>query len=214
MAKAEAKTEVKLAAPKGTQKSEVILGTASVKLGTGVKALEEMVVTISKLPEQIADNLLVISDQENKIAEQSLELKNSIAQNKIELAQAYERDRATYVSSWLQENKKVAIDQDELEELKEELNQAERATDAAVKKEAAIVANSLTTKHNAELREKALEFTAKEAQNVAALTQKDDKIKFLEEQCAAWKKALENEQEAGIKRAQAGAIQQTIQTGK
>lgn len=209
-----AKTEVKVAAPKGTQKSEAILGTASVKLGTGVKALEEVVETISKLPQQIADNLLIISDQENKIDEQALELKNSIAQNKIELGQAYESDKQGFVEVWLKENEKVAIDQSEFEELREELSEAEKATEAAVKREVAIVTNTLTRNFESAKKEYELTYAAKEAQNLAALSQKDEKISFLEKQVAAWQKALEDEREASIKRAQASSINQTITSGK
>jgi hypothetical protein len=207
------KTEVKTA-PKGTPKSEAILGTASVKLGSGVKALEEMVQTISKLPEQIADNLLIISDQENKIAEQALTLKNNIAQNKIELGQAYQADRASYVTEWLKDNGKVAIDETELDELREELSEAEKATDAAVKKEVAIVANSMTSKFAAEKREMELTFKAQEAQNVAQLAQKDEKIKFLEGQVQSWMDALTKEREASVERARASSINQTITSGK
>lgn len=214
MAKAEAKTEVKVAAPKGTQKSEAILGTASVKLGSGVKALEEMVVTISKLPEQIEENLLVISDQETKIAEQALTLKNNIAQNKIELDQAYQRNKAEFVEEWLKANNKVAIDETDLDELREELREAEKATDAAVKRETGALGGILTAKFNAEKREMELTFKAQEAQNVAQLAQKDEKIKFLEQQVQNWMDALTKEREASVQRAQASSIQQTISNGK
>lgn len=208
-------TEVKVTpAPKGTQKSEAILGTASVKLGTGLKAFEEMVETIAKLPNEINDNLLIIADQETKIAEQALTLKNNIAQNKIELDQAYQRDKKAFVETWLQENNKVAIDQDELEELREELSAAEEATAAEVKKEVGAVTGILTARFNGEKRELELTFKAQEAQNVAQLAQATEKIKFLEGQVDSWRTALDKEREASVQRAQASSINQTITSGK
>lgn len=207
------KTEVKTA-PKGTQKSEAILGTASVKLGTGVKVLAEMMIEIGKLPEQIEGNLLIISDQEAKIAEQALTLKNNIAQNKIELDQAYQRDKVDFVTTWLRENNMAAIKISELEELKNELSEAEKATDAAVKKEVAIVTNSLTRNFESSKKEMELTFKAQEASNVAQLAQATEKIKFLEGQVESWKTALDKEREASVQRAQASSIQQTITSGK
>lgn len=211
MAKAQANV---IPAPKGTQKSEAILGTAVVKLASGVKALSEVSETISQLGEQIHDNLLIISDQETKIAEQAQTLKNNIGQNKIELDQAYQRDKYAFVEEWLKANNKVAIDQEELEELREELTQAETATAAEVKKEVGIITGVLTTRFNAEKRELELTFKAQEAQNIAQLAQKDDKIKFLEEQVKNWMDALTKERDASVARAQASSINQTITSGK
>lgn len=215
MAKTQTNTETKVVpAPKGTQKSEAIIGAAVVKLGTGLKAFTEMIGEINKLEERVQDNLLIISDQESKITEQAITLKNNIAQNKIELDQAYQRDKFSFVEEWLQENEKVAIDQDELEELRQELSEAEAATDKEVKKEVAIVTNTLTSKFNAEKRELELTFKAQEAENVAKLAQKDEKIKFLEDQVKNWMDALTKEREASVQRAQASSINQTITSGK
>ena len=215
MAKTARSTEATASiAPKGTKVTEVILGTAAVKLGTGVKALLEMIDEVGKLGETINTNLLLISSQEDKLDNLALEVRNTIAQNKIEIEQAYESDKEAFVIQWLEENNSIAMDKTALAKLEQDLTAAQDATDSEVKKQVAIVTNTLESKHKAAIREQELTFAAKEASNNAALSQKDDKIKFLEEQVAAWKKALENEQEASIKRAQAGAIQQTIQTGK
>lgn len=215
MSKTQANTEAKVVpAPKGTQKSEAIIGAAVVKLGTGLKAFSEMVGEIDKLEERVQDNLLIISDQETKIAEQAQLLKNNIAQNKIDLDQAYQRDKATFVTEWLQENRKVAIDQDELEELRDELSEAETATAAEVKKEVGAITGILSSKFNAEKRELELTFKAQEAENVAKLAQANEKIKFLEEQVASWRGALDKEREASVQRAQASSINQTITSGK
>lgn len=214
MAKAAQPTVSVVPAPKGTQKSESILGTAAVKLANGLKSFDEMTETIAQLPQQIADNLLVIADQETKIAEQALTLKNNIAQNKIELDQAYQRDKASFVTGWLQENNKVAIDQDELEELRDELSKAEDATAAEVKKEVGAITGILTARFNAEKRELELTFKAQEAQNVAQLAQATEKIKFLEGQVESWRTALDKERDASVQRAQASSINQTITSGK
>lgn len=210
-----AKTEVKVAqAPKGTQKSEAILGTAVVKLNNGLKSFYEMVAEVNTLGSKVEDNLLVISDQETKIAEQALELKNTIAQNKIELAQAYERNQESFVNEWLVLNDKVAIDGTELDKLRVELANAIKGNDDEAKKQVAIVSNSMKSAHEAAIREKELTFKAQEAENRAQLSQKDEKIKFLEQQVEHWREALSDERDASVARAQASSINQTITSGK
>lgn len=206
--------EKKVSTPRGTQRSEVILGSASVKIGASIKALTEMFGEVGKLDSQIEENVLIITDQESKIAELSITLKNNIAQNKIELAQAYSSDKEAFVTQWLKDNSKVALDESELDELREALSNAEKVKENEIQKAVHAATGAITRNFEASKKEYELTFKAQEAENKAALGTKDEKIKFLEEQVASWKKALENEQEAGIKRAQAGAIQQTIQTGK
>lgn len=197
-------------APKGTVKTEVILGSAAAKLNTGIKALADMMRELGSMQERIDENILVISNQEDKMESLKTELKNLIAQNKIEIQQAYDSDKEGFVKVWLEENNSIQMDKDTLKIMEQKLQQAQDTLDAEVRKQVAVVTNSMTARHTAELEKKTLEFTAKEAQNTAALAQKEEKIKFLEEQVAAWKKALENEQDAGIKRAQASTIQQTF----
>lgn len=215
MAKTATSTEaIASPVPKGTKATEIILGTAAVKLGTGVKALTEMMEEVNKMGTVITENSLLISSQEDKLESLSLELRNTIAQNKIEIEQAYESDKKTFVQKWLDENNSIAMDKLSLTKMEQELQEVTDTKEEEIKKQTSAAIGAITSKHNSEKREMELQFKATEAENKAALNQKDDKIKFLEDQAAAWRKALENEQEAGIKRAQAGAIQQTITSGK
>jgi hypothetical protein len=216
MSKTETKEtkEVKPVAPKGTKTTEVILGTAASKLGSGLKFMAEMMTEIGKLEVKVEENVLLIADQEAKIAENNLALKNQIAQNKIELQQAYNSDREAFVEQWMIENNCAAITKDELQKLKNDLETVQKEKEAEIKKEVAIVTNTLTRNFNSEKREYELQFVAKEAQNTAALAQKDEKIKFLEQQVELAWNALKEEREARVKVAQASTIQQTITSGK
>lgn len=191
----------------GTKTTEVILGTAASRLETGLKALSGVAEEVFKLDKKIEEYTLLISDLETKISSKELELKNSIAQNKIELQQAYDGDRESFVKVWLVARGFEIIAPSELAQLKADLAASKADLDAQIKREVAIVTNTLNRNHESSKKEYELEFKAKEATTVAALAQKDEKIKFLEEQVAAWKKALDDEREAGVKRAQAGAIQ-------
>lgn len=204
----------KTVAPKGTKTSEVILGTAVGKLNAGMKALSDMMGGIDKLEERVNENILIISDQEDKIAAKALELKNAVAQNKIELQQAYETNKAEFAMQWMKDNGYALISVEELNGLKADLASATSDTEATIKKEVSAAAGAITAKYNSEKREQELQFLAKEAQNVAALSQKDEKIKFLEEQVVSWRNALDKERDASVQRAQAGAINQTITSGK
>jgi archaellum component FlaG (FlaF/FlaG flagellin family) len=202
-------------APKGTKTTEVILGSAAAKLTTGVKALSDMMNEVMKLENTVQENLLIISDQEDKIASLAINLKNAVAQNKIELQQAFDSNQESFVNAWLTENEMTAISNEELQDFRNAITQAKEATEKEVKTQVAIVTNTLTSRHASEKREYELQFAAKEAETKAALSQKEEKIKFLQEQVDAWKKALEDEREASVKRAQASQIQNlNVGTGK
>jgi hypothetical protein len=202
-------TEVKetKVVPKGTVKTEVILGTAVSKLGSGVKFLAEMMSEINKLEEKVNENVLLISDQEDKITTKALELKNTIAQNKIELQQMYESDKKAFVQLWLNDNNYIVMDREALTKMEQELEGAEDAAKKDMDRELAILRNTLTSKHASEKREYELEFKAKEAETKAALNQKDEKIKFLEEQVGKWQTAAAEAQKANVEIAKAGSIQ-------
>lgn len=192
---------------RGTKTTEVILGSAAARLESGLKSLSGVVESVAKLEEKINQNALFISDQEATIAAKGMELRNLIAQNKIELQQAYEANKEGFVRGWLLEKDYQIIKSADLVQLRNDLTAAKADTNAQINREVAIVTNTLNRNHESAKKEYELEFKAKEAQNVAALAQKDDKIKFLEEQVASWKKALDDEREASVKRAQAAQIQ-------
>lgn len=200
-------TAAKNPSRRGTKNTEIILGSAASRLETGLRSLIGVVESVAKLEEKINDNTLLIVDQEAKITAKEIELKNIISQNKIEQQQAYEVNREGFVRIWLTEKGFEIIKTIDLSQLKTELTSAKTDTETQVKREVAIVTNTLTRNHESAKKEYELEFRAKEAQNVAALAQKDEKIKFLEEQVASWKNALDDEREAGVKRAQASQIQ-------
>lgn len=205
-------TNMARATSRGTKTTEIIIGAASSKLETGLKALIGVVDEVAKLDSKISENTLLISDLEDKIAAKEVELKNSIAQNKIELQQAYDSDRQGFVRAWVMEKGYEVVEAASLAQLKADLAAAKADTEAQIKAQVAIVTNTLNRNHESAKKEYELEFKAKEAQTAAALAQKDDKIKFLEDQVASWQKALNDEREAGVKRAQAGAIQ-TLNVG-
>src|SRR5215831_2892875 len=177
-----------VAAPKGTKTTEVIIGSAAASLASGIKSMRAVVEEINKLDEKVEAGLIVLSDLEAKIIVKETELRNATAQNKIELGQEYEANKKGFVTQWLTENGFEMIPKEELEKIKAELAGAEKATSDAVTKQVSIVSSSMKSKHDSELREKELEFKAKEAQNNASITLKDEKISFLEQQVAAWKK--------------------------
>lgn len=197
-------------APKGTPKTEVIMGTAASKLAAGMKALNETVIELGTMTEKIEENALIIANQEAEIASKEQELKNKIAQDKIELQQAYDSNRKTFVEQWLREKNFIMMDQLALTKLEQELLAAQDGNEEEKKKEIAIITNSMKSAHANELKTKELEFKATQAESNAKLTQMAEKIKFMEEQVASYRKQLDEEREARVKVAQASTIQQTF----
>lgn len=196
----------KAPAKKGNKTTEIIIGAGAAKLVTAVAALNTVVEVIGKLPQQAQENVILITDLEDKIGGLKQDLANQIAQNKIEVAQAYEADKRSFVNKWLAENNMTCLETSELNEMKNDLEEATTKMNDNIQKAVGAATGSLKKEHENELKMKTLEFEKKEADNLATIKQNGETIKFLNEQVGFWKKALEDEREAGVKRAQASSI--------
>jgi hypothetical protein len=90
--------------------------------------------------------------------------------------------------------------------MKNDLEEATTKMDANIQKAVNAATGAMQKEHNNATALAKMEFEKKEAENTAKITQLTEQVKFLQEQVGYWKKALEDEREAGVKRAQASSI--------
>jgi hypothetical protein len=193
-------------AKKGNKTTELVIGAGASKLMTAVTQLKSVVEVIDQLPAKVQENVLLVSDLEDKIGGLKQQLENQTAQNKIELQQAYDADKQTFVNKWMNDNKMTAVEVSTFTKMEETIEKAEEVLENTVKAEVAKAVNIEKSNSTNALKVMQLEHEKKEASNQAEITQLKQQNKFLEEQMGYWKTALEDERKAGIERSKASAI--------
>jgi hypothetical protein len=198
---------------KGTAKTEAIIGTGISKLTQGVKAITEAATAINGLSE-VAEGLSAsIADKQNQIALLNVEYEEKLRQSKVDLELSTKANVKAFVDNYLATNGLTSIEKTAVDGYEKQITDLKAEQDAAIKKEVAIVSNSMKRSHDAELALTQAQFNTKEATNNATIVQLNEKVKFLEGQVNNWKTALDNERDAGVKRAQASAIGAVNVTG-
>lgn len=190
----------------GNKSTEITIGAAAMNLQTAVKNLNSAVNEVNKLDDRILTSTLTVTNLEDQIGGLEQNLKNKIAQNKIELQNQFETDKKAFVDKWLEENGFVCTTEENLAQLNEKLEAATTNMEANIRKEVAIVTSSMTAKHNSEMKIKELELANKEAANTAEITQLKSQNAFLATQVDNWKLMLDKQVAAETARAQYGAI--------
>lgn len=190
----------------GNKSTEIIVGAAAMNLATAVKNLNSAVNEVNKLDDRILTSTLTVTNLEDQIGGLEQNLKNKIAQNKIELQNQFDTDKKAFVDKWLEENGFVCTTEDNLNELNEKLETATTKMEETIRKEVAIVTNSMKAKHESDMKIKELELANKEAANTAEITQLKSQNAFLATQVDNWKLMLDKQVAAETARAQYGAI--------
>lgn len=191
---------------KGNKNTEIIVGTAAVKLSQAVKAITEAVIQVSHLDEKMQEGTLKVTDLEDKIGSLKQEFENRATQNKIDLQLQFDADKEGFAMTYLMSKSKVALPLTELNELEAKLETAIRDKDKEVSKAVGIATGKMESDHKNEIALKDLNYQMKEANNLAELAQCRKECTFLEGQVTHWQKALEAERLAGVERAKAGQI--------
>lgn len=193
-------------AKKGNKTTEIVIGAGAAKLATAVTALATVVEVINQLPLKVQENVLLVSDLEDKIGGLKQQLENETAQNKISLQQAFDADKQTFVDRWLNANSMTPVAIAEFQKMQNTIDNAEETLENTVKSEVAKAVGFEKSNSANALKIMQLEHEKKESSNQAEITQLKQQNKFLEEQMGYWKKALEDERAAGIERSKASSI--------
>ncbi len=186
--------------PKGTSKTETIIGAAANKYTAVTKGLKDAVAEALKMTDLMDGYALQIADQEEKLANLKQEFENRRTQNKIDLDLAYKADQATLAEAYLNNNGLVAVKRDEYSDLQQEVadlkqNFADKVR-SEVGREKAIAESRLDN-------EKKLfeaQYQAKEAQNLAKIQNLESQLAFANKASENWEKQLNAERQASIER--------------
>lgn len=201
--------EVKQAPAKkanGNKTTEIIIGTAATKLTAGLSSFSSVIDTINKLPEVVGEYTLKVTDLEDKIGGLDQEFKNKVAQNQIEIKQAFERDKESFVSGWLQSKGLETISSTEATQLREAVANADANLEAAVKAaEGRATAIEKSNSANA-LKIANLEHEKKEADNTATIKQLQQQNQFLEQQMKNLQSLLDSQMKNETERAKYAQI--------
>jgi len=195
----------------GNRTTELIIGSAANKMLSASTSFESMLGAFDKMKNEFQETIdsktLEVVTLESKIEDLKQDLLNKKTQNEIEIKNHYDATKKTFVENWLKENGYTMIYSNELAALKKDL--ADTKADVANQIKTAVTANTelLNNSHQNEISTLKLTHEKEEADNKAKIGLMNEKIVFLGEQVDSWKKALNDEREAGVKRAQASQIQ-------
>lgn len=199
--------------PKGTQKTEAIIGTAASKLSVAVKSIQDAAQTAAKLEESLTDYNLKVTDLEAKIASLETVYSQKKAEQDFKLQLDYKTSQKQFAEEFLKGNNMIAVVVEEDTKLRTEYEALKREFDTRLGQEIGkakgIADNDL--KNKTALMES--EYKAKEAGNIAKIENLTSQLTFANQQVTLWKEALDKEREAGVQRAQAGSVGSINVTG-
>lgn len=167
----------KTAKPVGNKSTEMILGSASQKLNTGLKSLQEVVGQLASMDALIEEKTLKLSNMDNEIADLNVRKQQEIENDKFEIELAYKQNSRDFVNQFLTANQLELISRDELSDLKRAIAERDQTIKAEVAKEVAI----RTKQMEADFKIKELQLENTQATVKADLDQKNQQIRYLED---------------------------------
>lgn len=200
--------------PKGTPRTEAIIGAASNKMVTATKALNDVVSQAIKFTETMEENSLKIADQEEKLSNLKQEFDNKRTQNKIDLDLAYKADQKEFAEKYLAANGLVSVSSRELSEMKASLLEWENKFDDKVSAEVGKANGIANSKIEAERKLLDAQYQAKEAQNLAKIQNLESQLAFATKQAETWEKQLNSERAASIERSKGQTATVNVATPK
>jgi hypothetical protein len=204
----------KVAAPKkGTAKTEVVIGASVIALTKTVNALKETFMKVDGLVKQAEDLSLEIADKEANISQLDVDFKEKRRELEVSLDIEMKAKKDSIVEAHLTKEGKVAVASAEFDAIRQAHATLTAEFNTNVAKEVAKAVAIAKSNFEQEARISEANFKAKEAENTFKITSLDAQLKAALEDSKAWRTALEQEREAGIKRAQAASIGSVNLTG-
>lgn len=190
----------------GTAKTETIIGTAATKLNVALKSVIEATAKMAQLTE-VSDTLTSqIADKEGKLAALDVQFAEKQRAFEVQLKLDMQDNTASVVTTYLASTGKVAVDKGTYDELQAEMKLLLADNKSEIDKAVAVATNSMKSRHESDMALKEAQFKMQEASNTAKIQSLQEQIVALTKDRDMWKASLDAEREAGIKRAQAGAI--------
>lgn len=183
--------------------TEPVIGQAAVELKKSAVAAQNAVALIDGLEERAEGLQITISSKEDRIKELDITYTEMKRQKDVELALDIKANKDKAVADVLTANGMVAVSQASLDKMKKDFSDLqdnfETKVDDTVKKVSGAMAGNYENK--AKLMD--AEFKAKEAQNIASIESLTRQVTAMQAENTRLYKAIEDEREASIKRAQA-----------
>ena len=191
---------------KGNKNTEVILGSAALKLESAVKAILGATEEVGKIEARASECTLEVTNLEDQIGGLKQQLANDKNQNKLELELQYKADQRSFAQNWLQENGYSYLPSSELNNLKNDLAKATRDVDATVSKAVNSATSALNSAHESALKIKEMEYKTSEATNLATMKQLTSEVAMWKGQAEQWQKQLEAERAARVEASKNSAV--------
>lgn len=190
----------------GNTKTEVIIGKASAELSKGLSALSNAVEKVNSLNDIVEQQTLKVTNLDNQIEELEQRKANIMAQNEIEIENHFASKTAERVGKYLSDNNLISIDSDKYDAEKKEAEDLRIDFNKKLQSGIAAATVSLNKEHENALKVKELEYSSKEASNIAKITQLEEKVTFLQDQIHTYKSELASARELTKQVAEAGKI--------
>jgi len=186
--------------------TELVLGQAAQNITKAVSELKTATESVNKLGALGEELTLLVANKEEAIAALDVEFAEKKRQKEVELELDFKASKENVVTSFLSEQNKVAISKSDLASLQKELSDTKANADAITKKEVAIVANSLKSQYENEIKLIQSENNTKSVENTSKIGTLTEQKTFLEQQVAKLYQQLDAERAAGTERAKAGSV--------
>lgn len=191
---------------KGNKTTEVVVGTAANKLAQALTGITTAVDSLKDFQEKIDQNTLKIVEQEDRMLNLEQDLKNKVAQNKIELNIQYQTDKKVFIDNYLQSEGLVAVSADTLTNLQTKLQKTIDEVEQSIKSEVGKAVGIERAKSTSDLKVAELEHKNALVANQSEIAQLKSQNSFLMEQVESWRNQLNSERSAATERAKASSI--------
>jgi|ERR1035437_2702601 hypothetical protein len=186
--------------------TELVLGQAAQNITKAVAELKTATESVNKLGTLGEELTLLVANKEEAIAALDVEFAEKKRQKEVELELDFKASKENVVTSFLNEQNKVAVAKSDLVSLQKELSDTKANADAVTKKEVAIVAHSLKSQYENEIKLIQSENNTKSVENTSKIGTLTEQKTFLEQQVTKLYQQLDAERAAGTERAKAGSV--------
>ncbi len=202
--------------PKGTPKTEAVIGTAATKLSAAVKSILEAAQIAPKLEEQLTAYNLKVTDLEGKIAGLQQEYDNKKQQHEIDLGLQFKAAQRKFAEAFLTENGQIAVIVEEDKKVKEELAALKASFNDEVSKKVAAATNAIQSNVDNKIKLLEAEYKAKEAGNIAEIANLKSQLAFANDMANKWETQLNDERKASVERSksQSATVNVAGQSGR
>ncbi len=191
---------------KSSATTELVLGQAAQQINKAVAELASATSTLNELTKTSEDLTLQVANKEEQIASLDIQYAEKARQAEVDLELTMKSNVEKVVTTYLNENGKVAVTKTEWNGLTKELTDTKANAEAETKKQVAIVSSTLKSQYENDIRFLQSENKAVAAENASKIGTLGEKNKFLEDQVTKLYGQLDAERSASIERAKAGSI--------